>query len=421
MFPEMFPWMARKLRLPALPRRPELDERAAVLVLFGRFVDEVASGVLLVLMPVLRRRLGLSVTQVGWCFQALHSVAAVVEPVSGAAIDVVRRRPLLVWEAFGWAGALLLAAGAPSFGWLVGAFALAGAASGPLAHTADVVLIEAHPGREERIQSRSTTIDTVGALLAPAAVALFAWAGFEQRLLLAGAGAAIATYGVALAGAIIPGPGGSAGRTGSLVSIAHGVRPVAGRIASVLGDPTARRWLLALVLHELLDLPELFEPVWLREVVGLSQGLVAVHVALGMVATLLGLLLVDRWLARGLAGPVLRASLLGTVLVYPLWLLLPGTATRLLLVVPRNLVMAPLWPILRARALGARPGAAGTVSALSSLTGLLPLVAVLGAAANRWGLTAVLLSVTLAAVVALAWVVRGTSGPGARSTGDRAP
>ena len=190
----------------AIPRRDDVDDRTVVLALFGRFVDELASGVPLVLMPTLRRRLGLTVAQVGWCLQALYGVAAVVEPFTAAAIDVVRRRPLLVWGAFGWAVSLLLVAGAPSYGWLLLAFVVAGAASGPLAHTTDVLLVEMHPRAEERIGARQTMLDTGGALLAPAAVAVVGWAGGDTRIALVGSGVAILGYAVLLALTPMPGP-----------------------------------------------------------------------------------------------------------------------------------------------------------------------------------------------------------------------
>ena len=130
----MHPTVTAFLRLRSLPRRDGLDDRATVLSLFARFVDELGSGLLVVLMPTLRTRLGLSVEQVAWCFQALATV---------------------------------------------------GAAYGPLANTAGVVLIEGHPDAVGRISGRATVVDTAGALLAPVAVAVVVWGGIDRRGLLA--------------------------------------------------------------------------------------------------------------------------------------------------------------------------------------------------------------------------------------------
>lgn len=405
----MFAWFSKRLGLPALGRQQDLDDRTTVLALFARFTDEVASGLLVVLMPTLRARLGLTVSQAGWCFQALFAVAAVVEPVTGAALDLVNRRPILVWGAAGWAASLLVAAGAPSFGWLLAAFALAGAASGPLAHTGDVVLIEGHPNAVERIQGRSTQIDTVGALLAPGAVAAAGWLGIDQRVVLVVAGGVTLGYALLLAGSMVPRPAvGEGAPVGAAAQVASKVR-------AVLADRAGRRWLFALLVHELLDLPELFEPIWLRDVVGVSQSLVAVHVGIGLAATLAGLVWLDRWLVRNDAERLITASIIGTAVLYPLWLLAPGVAGRFWLVAPRNLVMAPLWPILRSRALAATPGTAGTVSALGSLTGLVPLAALFSWVADRWGLTGTMLGVLLGAVAVLLLLLGGRP-PGRTAT-----
>jgi MFS transporter, FSR family, fosmidomycin resistance protein len=395
----VFRRMTRILGLRSLARADDLDDRATVLAMFARFTDEVGSGLLLVLTPTFQARLRLSVVQVGWLLQALFSTAALVEPVAGAAIDVVRRRPLLVFGAAGWAAALLLAAGATGFGWLLAAFALVGVASGPLAHTADVVLVEAHPTAVERITSRTTVLDTTGALLAPAAVAVAGWSGVDDRVLLVAAGAAALGYAGLLATSVFPPPPRRQDRLGLVAQVRDNV-------LTVLRDRMARLWLAALVLQEVLGLSELFEPVWLQDTVGASQPLVAVHVAVGMAATLVGLLLLDRLLVRYRSTAILLVASLATAVLYPAWLLAPGIALKLLLVVPRNLAIAPLWPILRSRSLAAIPGAGGATTSLYSLLGLLPLQAAFGWAASQVGLTSTMLTVHLAATAALVLLVR---------------
>jgi MFS family permease len=391
-------WLARRLGVASVPRRGDLDDRGTVLALLGRFTDELASGLLIVLMPSLRARAGLSVAQVGWLWQVLFSAAALVEPITSAAIDVVRRRPLLVWGAAGWGAALLVVAAAPSFWWLLVGFALAGVASGPLTTTADVVLVEGHPDAVERITGRSTVLDTTGALLAPVGVAVAVWAGVDSAVLFGVTGLAILGYALALTAAVVPAP---AVRADGTSSVAH----IRTNVGAILRDPSARLWLAALVVQELLGLSELFEPVWLRDVVGASQPLVAVHVAAGMVASLLTLLALDRLLLRFGTVPLLIASCAATLVLYPAWLLVPGYAAKLLLVVPRDAAMAPLWPILRARTLAAVPGASGTTSALYSLLGFVPLQAAFGWVASSVGLTPTMGVVHVGATVALGLLV----------------
>lgn len=405
---EIYLWVARHLGVRGIRRRDGVTDRAVVLALFGRFVDELASGVPLVLMPTLRARLGLSVAQVGWCLQALYAVAAVVEPVAAAGIDVFRRRPLLVWGALGWAVSLLLVAGAPSFGWLVLAFAVAGAASGPLAQTTDVLLVEMHPDGEERIGARQTLLDTVGALLAPGAVAVVAWAGGEPWIALVGSGTAILLYAALLAATPMPDPADlAAHRAADAVEpLRRTVRQVRANLGAVLSDREARIWLLAMLGDALVEIPALFEPVWLGGEVGASQSLVAVHAAVEMAASLIGLAWLDRWIQRHDARTILTVACLADLAIYPAWLLVPGTAAKIVLVVPLALAIAPVWPLVRARALKAVPNRGGMVLAITSLYGLLPLAAGFGWVSARVGLAPSMFAVHMTATFGILLTVR---------------
>lgn len=401
----MFSRLAVVLGLRGFARRDDLDDRATVLTLVARFTDELGSGLLVVLTPTLRARLGLSVTGVGWSLQALATAGAVVSPPAAAAIDLVPRRPLLVFGAAGWAVALGLAATAPNGVWLIVAFALAGAAYGPLTATADVVLVEGHPGGEERISSRVTLLDTAGALLAPTLVAGVVSVGADPRWLLLAVGAAAVAYAAALGGTAFPAP---AAR--QVTAVAHALDGV----RTVLRDRRARRWVAAVVVLELRDPLEAFEPVWLDGSVGASQVFVAVHTVVGLAASLLALVAIDRWLVAHDGDALLRAALVVTAVSYPLWLAVPGLGAKLALVVMREGAAAALWPLVNARALAAVPGRAGSVASVAALVGFVPVHVAAGAAADRFGLTRVLLAVHLVAVTALWRLVRADRRPTVR-------
>lgn len=404
----MYGWMARRLGARGVPRRSDVSDRAVVLVLFGRFVDELASELPLVLMPTLQARLGLSVTQVGWLLQALYGSAAIVEPVAATAIDLVRRRPLLVWGAFGWATAVLMVAAAPSHVWLLGAFVLMGTASGPLAHTSDVVLVETHPGAEERIGARQTMVDTVGALLAPTAVAVTGWAGADQRVPLVVTGVGILGYAVQLARTQLPGPRGAPPPLGDTAAAVAGAwRQVRTNAGEVLRSRDARMWLVALFGESLMDVWWLFTPVWLARDVGASQASVAVHTAVALAASLVGLLLLDRWLERYDARAILLAACATGLFVFPAWLLVPGVGLKIAAIVPLTLAVTPIWPIARARALAAAPGRGGMVLALTSLYGVVPIAAAVGWVGDRVGLAPTMAAVhTVGTLLILATVHR---------------
>ena len=131
----------------------------------ARFVDELLSGAWTVLTPTFRRVFGLNLFQVGLLVQVLEWVALVVEPLAASMIDHSSRRRLLA----GGAAVLVLStvamAAAPGFAVLLLGFALYGVGSGPLAHTADVVVLESFPHDPERAYSRATVLETCGALL----------------------------------------------------------------------------------------------------------------------------------------------------------------------------------------------------------------------------------------------------------------
>ena len=174
----------------------------------------------------------------------------------------------------------------------------------------------------------------------------------------------------------------------------------------VLRDREARIWLLALLGDALVEIPALFEPVWLGGEVGASQSLVAVHAAVEMAASLIGLAWLDRWVQRHDARAILTVACLANLALYPVWLLVPDPAAKVVLVVPLALAMAPVWPLVRARALKAVPNRGGMVLAVTSLYGLLPLAALFGWVSARVGLTASMFAVHMTATFGILLAVR---------------
>jgi MFS family permease len=332
--------------------------------------------------------------------QVIDVVAGVVEPAVGLTIDVWRRRPLLVVGAVGWAVALLLVAGWPSFAGLLAAFAVIGATSGALAHTADVVLIEGHPDSVDRISTLSTLVDSVGALLAPFAVwVLFASGGSWEALLVAVA-AVVLAYAAVLARTPLPEPAHARRVAGERPA------PLRRRVGRVVADREARRWLGVLVLDSVAEVAAAFTPVWLADEAGLSQALIGAHVTLELAAGLVGLVLVGVALKRWDGATVLRWSLGALLIAYPAWLLADDVAARFVLVVPRTIAAAAVWPIARGRALASVPGNAGTIGAVGAVASLLPLSVGFGWLGERVGFTTAMLVVPTTAVATMLLLVR---------------
>lgn len=382
-----------------------MSRRAVLLGFGGRFTDELLSGLPDVLMPALRAQFGLSYTQISFLDLALRYVAAAVEPGADLLIDVWQRRWLLAWGAAGVGLSVILLGLAPNFLFLLAAFAVYGLGSGPLAHTADVVLVEAHPRAPERIFARATMLDTAGALLSPLCVTLALWAGLSWRWLLLTFGFASLVYAVMLLRTPFPAPAGSHSSENATL-----IADLRQNLRAVLTSRDVWRWLLFLFLFEILETPFIFKTVWLNEHVGMSQSLVGVYRAFELAIDLVSLVILDRWLTRHNARHILQLANAGLLLLIPLWLFTPGGIwTRFILALPLNFFFAVYWPIGRAQALASAPGLAGAVTAVSALFGLVPSSLLFGLLAERMTLTSAMLCVSVAALLLLVLLTRSLS------------
>ncbi len=404
-----------------IPRAPGVENRLVAVGLAGRFADELIGGLPAVLMPTIRQTLGLSLVQVGLLEQALYYVAALVEPGFALLIDIGRRPWLMAFGAAGIGLAVITMGLAGGFGMLLAGYMIYGLASGPLAHTADVVLVGAHPEAPGRIFARATAIDTIGALLAPLSVALVFALGWGWRGLLVAGGSLGLLYALVILGTRFPPPRrdaavdefGSAGLEGNIPSQADVTQAAPTSQASlapmtrlrgllstfrqnlraVMASPVARRWLLFLLLLEVIEAPGRFQTIWLAEQAGMGQAMVGGYRAFEMAVTFLALVVLDRGLSGIDQGHLLRRTSQLLLLLYPAWLLTPGIASRFLLGAPLAFLMALYWPIGRGQALVSVPGKAGALTAVTALYGLLPLNIGMGWLAQRIGLTPAMLLV----------------------------
>lgn len=383
-----------------IPRAEGVSDRAVVLGLGGRFADELLGGLPSVLRPTIRTQLGLSLQQVALLDLTLDYVGATIEPVNGLLIDVWERRWLLAWGAMGLGLAIITMGVAPTFAVLLLGYAIYGLASGPLAHTADVVLVEAHPSAPGRIFARATIVDTMGALLAPLLVTLAVWLRVEWRWLLVIGGLAGLVYGVVLMRTGFPAPAGQ--KAGTSESFWQQMRT---NIRLVVTNRQALLWLLFLLAFDLLEVSFPFKTIWLNEQVGMSQALIGLYVALEMGVQLVSLAVLDRWLARTHFKRVLAMATVGLLVLFPAWVLVPGVWARFVLAVPLNFLLAVFWPIGKGQSLGSVPGRAGTVTAVRALFGFLPLTLLFSLLAERIELTTAMLWVGVGALLILSIVV----------------
>ena len=314
----------------------------------------------------------------------------------GVAAVTSRRRVLVLVGGAGFAVALMLAAGAPSFWVLLVAFSLLYPASGAFVSLSQAALMNLQPERREHNMARWTLAGSVGAVAGPLLLAACAWVGLGWRGLFA------VSAGLALVLAF---------RTRRLPGDVDGERP---RVRDALRAITRRevfRWLFLLELSDLLlDIFLAFLALYLVDGAGASVGAAGLAVAVWTGAGLVGAAAAIPLLRRVEGLRYLRISAVATMPLFVAFLLVPALGAKLALVAAIALVNAGWYPVLKARlyaALGDASGLVLTVGALFPLNAVLPLgIAVL---ADRFGL-AVALWPLLAAPVALLLLVPRTRG-----------
>jgi MFS family permease len=364
-------------------------------------MDELLGGLPTVLMPTIRAQLGLNYTQVSLLGLTLNYVAAFAEPVNGLLIDLWKRPWLMAWGAGGIGLATMVIGLAPTMGILLLGFGIYGLASGPLAHTADVVLVESYPEAPDRIYTRATALDTVGALLGPLAVTATIWLGLEWRWLMVALGFASVVYAAIILRTQFPSKRGH--EEDDSVPVWHALRR---NLRLVVGSRSAVRWLAFLFVLAVLEAPMQFTTIWLREQAGMSQALIGLYRALEMAISLVSLLYLDRWLSRRSYRHVLLVASLSLLILYPTWLWAPGIWPRFILSIPISFLFTVYWPIGKAQSLAAVPGRGGTMTAVQSLLGLVPLSLLFGLLAELLDLSTAMLWVYVGAtlmMVLLAW------------------
>jgi predicted MFS family arabinose efflux permease len=363
-------------------------------------MDELLSGLPTVLMPTIRAHFGLSYTQVSLLGVAMGYAGAIVEPIAGLLIDIWKRRWLMALGAAGIGLATVTMGVAPTFTILILGFILYGIASGPLAHTADVVLVESYPEAPDRIFTRATILDTVGAFLSALLVSITFLLGLEWRWLLVSLGLSSLIYAGIIIRTRFPARQNESDAENQGIS-----QTVWTNLRSVLTNKRALSWLLFLFVFAVAEAPITFTTIWLREEVGMSQALIGLYVALGMGVSIASLIYLDRWLSRSHIRRILLIAAAGVIILYPLWLFAPGVPLRFALSIPLVFLFTVFWPIGKAQSLTSVPGLGGTVTAVLSLMALVPLPLLFGLLAESISLTSAMFWVTMIAVGAIILVV----------------
>jgi len=268
---------------------------------------------------------------------------------------------------------LIAVASARSFTVLLCAFVAFYPASGAFVSLTQAEIMDAWPDRQAQVMARWDLAGSTGAVAGPLLLTAVLASGGGWRagyLVLAGLTALV------WLGAYLRGP--AAPAAGSPDADSDGERAErrawAGRareIAAALRDWGTLRWLLLIEVADLLvDVFTGFLALYLVDVVHLAPAVAALAIAIRLGAALAGdaalVVIVER--AGDLA--VLRATAAAAALLYPGFLLVPGTALKLVVLAALSAVTAPWYPVLQARLYGSLPGRSSVAVTLSSAAGL---------------------------------------------------
>jgi MFS transporter, FSR family, fosmidomycin resistance protein len=305
------------------------------------------------------------------------------------------RRALVLAGGVCFAAALALAAAAPSFAVLLGAFALLYPASGAFVSLSQAALMDLEPERREHNMARWTFAGSAGVVAGPLLLAVFAVGGLGWR------GLFVAFAAVAVALVVIVRRTPDAAVDGERPSLRAALRAVARR--------DVFRWLFLLELSDLLgDVLLGFLALYFVDEVGASRATGGLAVAVWSGAGLAGAAGMILLLRRVEAIRYLRASAVAAGAAFVAFLLLPGVGPKLVCVAAIAVVNAGWYSVLQARLYGALAGNSGlvlTVGALFPLNAVLPLG--IAALADAWGLQVALWPLLAAPVALLALTCNG--------------
>jgi MFS transporter, FSR family, fosmidomycin resistance protein len=382
-----------------LAQRARLLRGPAVFVLTLlaiEFLDEFAFGARETAWPFIRQDLKLSYDQIGLLIAVPTLIAALIEPVLGILADIGHRRLIILVGGVSFALAAIFTAISGSFLALMLSFIFFAPASGAFVALSQAALMDVDPTRHEHNMARWTFAGSLGVLSGSLVISSMTALGSNWRVFYLGVGLItlllwFITWRVYPRS--IETTAGMSDATveddddGETLSFRAGLRAafVALRRREVL------RWLTLLQFSDLmLDGLHAYLALYMVDVVGVSEteaGLtVAIWTGVGLIGDFLLIPLLER--VRGLT--YLRISVLAELVLFPLFILVPGFLPKLVVIGVIGMANAGWYSILQGRLYTAMPGQSGTVLALNNLAGLVgaAIPFLIGVLAERFGLGA---------------------------------
>jgi MFS transporter, FSR family, fosmidomycin resistance protein len=317
-------------------------------------------------------------------------LGSLVEPALGILGDSGRRRPIVLGGGLVFAAAVGGVALARDFPALFLLFLIGAPASGAFVSLSQASLMDLDPSSHDRSMARWAVAGSFGALAGPLALAASASLGLGWRWLMAGLGAA--TIPMVLAARRIPLQD-SAGRRDISAAVRGALRALRRR--------DVVRWLVLLETSDLMgDVLYGFVALYFVDVVRVDPVVAGLAVVVLGAAGVAGDVLLLPVLARVDGARYLRVSAVLVTVVFPAFLLVHGTGSKLVLLALLGLLRAGWYAVPMGRLFTAMADSSGTAIALSNVSGLIgnltPLA--IGALAERVGLAGAMWVLLLAPV-----------------------
>ncbi|MEP7286870.1 MAG: MFS transporter [Chloroflexota bacterium] len=374
-------------------------QRAALLIfvfLFIEFLDEFIQGFREPAWPAIRSELGLTYQQIGLLFGLPVLVSTIIEPLFGIVADTRQRKTLIVVGGIAFALSTFISAISTNFWSLLFSYMLFFPASGAFVALSQVALMDLEPTRYEQNMARWSFAGSLGwvvgpLLLAGVAFALPGQTSWRVLYIMVGVTALAAT--LFLMSRPVPQITIDTIDPDMEPETARGFRQGLAAAIQALRRREVIRWLVLLEFANLmLDILHGYIAFYFVDVVGVRETdtvlVVLVWTGVGLVSDFLIIPVLER--VDGLR--YLRFSVLIELILFPLFLLVPGVAPKLVLLGLLGFFNAGWYAILQGQLYSAMPGQSGSVIAISTVSGLLGglLPLALGFAADQVGIGAAL-------------------------------
>jgi FSR family fosmidomycin resistance protein-like MFS transporter len=380
---------------------------AVAAALAVELADELVDGVKTAALPLIRGDLGLSYGRIGLLAAVPLLAGSLIElPVGVLAGEGQRRRRVVLAGGLVFIAALLVAALAASFGWLLAAFVLFFPASGAFVSLTQAALMDAGPARREQLMARWTLAGGAGAVAGPLLLSAVVGAGGSWRTAYLALAVVAGVAWLVLAASGRP----LFARTGGASPDAE-PEPAGIRAAlQALRGGTVLRWVVLLEVADLLlDVLTGFVALYLVAAGGVTAAQAALGVGVRLAADLAGTAALIPLLARFSGLAVLRTSALVAAVAYPAFLLVPGFWAKVAMLAVLSVATCAWYPVLQAQLYASLPGASGVAVSLQSVAGLAAAAGPLavGFLAERLGLSAALALLAFVPLAVLAGAVLG--------------